>query len=264
MLTVEKRGMPDYKKIVYIKLCDISVPPSKIRKKCVKDDEELKRSILRYGVLQPIAVRMQNPGYELIAGSRRYFAAEKAGLSVIPCIILNVDTPEGELIALTENLQRRNLDYVEEAQELHRLIHLHNFSQEEASRRTGRSQPAIANKLRLLKLPYDLLCSARDAGVTERHLRELLRLGNAEKAGAVLLKIIAEDLTVSDTEKYVDTLINPRPEPKIAIGSAALFKNTVEHAAVLMRKGGFNVDITLWEEDDVTELNILISRKPPL
>ena len=259
-----RRGLYSSARIVYIQLCDITVPPGRARKRHTPADDELARSILRYGVLQPVSVRRIGGGYELISGTRRYFAARMAGLSDIPCIILNVDTPDGEIIALTENLQRRDLDYVEEAEELYRLVHLHNLSQEDAARRIGRSQSSVANKLRLLRLPRRLLYAARDNGVTERHLRELLRLKDVSRISGALAVVIKRSLTVAETAKYVDGLLFPRQEPKIAIASPDMFINTIERAAELMRKSGFSVEVKSTDAPSGTSVNILISRPAPL
>ena len=127
-------------------------------------------------MLNPLTVRLRDGRYELVAGERRLRAARLAGLCDVPCILLDVSLEDASLIALVENLQRRDLDFIEEANGLSQLIKLFGMSQEEAARRIGKSQSAVANKLRLLKLPDDVLRSLRDNGLTERHGRALLRL----------------------------------------------------------------------------------------
>ena len=149
--------------------------------------EELSRSIAEYGVLSPLTVRPRQGGYELVAGERRLRAARMAGLSEVPCIVMELDLEEASFIALVENLQRNDLDFLEEARGIAQLIRLFGLSQEECARRLGKSQSAVANKLRLLRLPEDVLNAMRNAGLTERHGRALLRLETpAEQRGAGL------------------------------------------------------------------------------
>ena len=115
--------------------------------------EELSRSIAEYGVLSPLTVRPRPDGYELVAGERRLRAARMAGLSEVPCIVMELDLEEASFIALVENLQRNDLDFLEESRGIAQLIRLFGLSQEECARRLGKSQSAVANKLRLLRLP---------------------------------------------------------------------------------------------------------------
>ena len=127
-------------------------------------------------MLSPLTVRPRQGGYELVAGERRLRAARMAGLHEVPCIIMELDLEEASFIALVENLQRNDLDFLEEARGIAQLIRLFGLSQEECARRLGKSQSAVANKLRLLRLPEDVLNAMRNAGLTERHGRALLRL----------------------------------------------------------------------------------------
>ena len=122
--------------------------------------EELSRSIAEYGVLSPLTVRPRQGGYELVAGERRLRAARMAGLSEVPCIVMELDLEEASFIALVENLQRNDLDFLEEARGIAQLIRLFGLSQEECARRLGKSQSAVANKLRLLRrTPTSSACS---------------------------------------------------------------------------------------------------------
>ena len=129
--------------------------------------EELSRSIAEYGVLSPLTVRPRQGGYELVAGERRLRAARMAGLHEVPCIIMELDLEEASFIALVENLQRNDLDFLEEARGIAQLIRLFGLSQEECARRLGKSQSAVANKLRLLRLPEDVLNAMRNAGLAD-------------------------------------------------------------------------------------------------
>ena len=137
---------------------------------------ELAESIRQHGVLQPLSVQKADGAYVLVAGERRLRAAGLAGLTHVPCILVKVTPQDSALLALVENLQRSDLHYLEEAAAISRLITTYGMSQEEAARRLGRSQPAVANKLRLLRLSGECGELLRKYELTERHARALLRL----------------------------------------------------------------------------------------
>ena len=151
--------------------------------------DELADSIRQHGILQPLSVRRRGGGYELIAGERRLRAAELAGVTDIPCIVMSMDDRESGMAALVENLQRQDLDFIEEAMGIARLVKDWGMSQEQAARLLGKSQSAIANKLRLLKHSEPVLAALREAGLTERHARALLRLGSEEEKLAAIREI---------------------------------------------------------------------------
>ena len=157
--------------------------------------DELAESIRAHGVLQPLSVRRTAGGYELIAGERRLRAAAQAGLTEVPCILLQMDDQESGIAALVENLQRQDLDFVEEAMGIAALMRAQNLSQEQTARLLGKSQSSVANKLRLLRHGEKILDAIREAGLTERHARALLKLtGEAEKQEAIgyIAKSLAE------------------------------------------------------------------------
>ena len=137
---------------------------------------ELADSIRQYGVLQPATVRTRGRDYELVAGERRLRAAKMAGLRELPCLIAQVGEEDSALLALMENLQRRDLSFMEEAAAIAQLVQRWGLSQEEAARRLGKSQSAVANKLRLLRLPEAVVEQIRQGDLSERHARALLRL----------------------------------------------------------------------------------------
>ena len=169
-------------RVRYISLNQIRPNPQQPRRSFDEDSlSELAESIRSYGILQPLTVRRQGTGYELVAGERRLRAAAMAGLREVPCLVAQVGEEDSALLALMENLQRRDLDCWEEAEALSRLIARYGLSQEEAARRLGRSQPAVANKLRLLRLPDSVRQFLQENGLTERHARALLRLGTEEQ-----------------------------------------------------------------------------------
>jgi len=212
---VKNYGLYESDRIHLLPVEDIIPNPGQPRKHFDQEAlQELADSILRYGVLQPLTVRARFRKYELVAGERRLRAAKLAGLARVPCIILEIDTEDSSLIALVENLQRRDLNYIEEAEGLAQLIRSFHMSQEEAARRIGKSQSAVANKLRLLKLPRDILDALRDAGLTERHARALLRLSGNEQRRDVLYHIAQGSYNVAKTEAYIDALLRGEPFPE--------------------------------------------------
>jgi len=251
-------------KILYISLSDINLPPAYRRRQWTSDDDELARSIARYGVLLPVTLRRGDNKYDLISGTRRFYASRRAGLRSIPAVIVDLSSPEGELMALTENHNRKAFDYVEEAEELHRIITVHGLSREEAARRMGKSPSAVSNKLRLLNMPKELLYYARDSGLTERHVRALLRLSNSRTIARVMETVIEKDLSVSETEQHIDEILNPKKENILALGSTGLFLNSVYHSADMMQKSGYRVDIQKRENESSIELNITLSKAPSL
>ncbi len=177
--------------------------------------EELAASIARHGILQPLSVRRVGNFYELIAGERRLRAAQLAGLTEIPCILLSVDPEQSGVVALVENLQRQDLDFVEEARGIARLMELQHLSQEQMARLLGKSQSAVANKIRLLRHGEPVLEAIRKAGLTERHARALLRLDDEEQKLAAIAVIAQQHFSVAQTERYVEDLMtkNPRKSP---------------------------------------------------
>lgn len=171
--------------------------------------EELSQSIKTYGLIQPISVRqLCEESYELVAGERRLRASEIAELDEIPAIIVDYKDQDSAMIALIENLQREDLNFVEEAEGYYNLIKDHGFTQQELAEKLGKSQSTIANKLRILKLSDEIKKSLIDNKLTERHARALLKLPDDEMKEEVLNKVIKEDLTVKKTEKLIEDILN--------------------------------------------------------
>ena len=227
--------------------------------------QELAASIRTYGILQPLTVRRRNGEYELVAGERRLRAARLAGLSEVPCILLSVDDEESGLLALIENLQRRDLDFIEEAAGIARLMQEYHLSQEQAARRLGKSQSAVANKLRLLRLPPSVLDRLRQAGLSERHARALLRLPDEEAQLRVLERIIAGSWTVARTEQYIDALAAVPAKEKRELGAfrlrdARVFLNSVRHQLDLVRSAGIHAGSEQTENDREIVLTIRIPK----
>ena len=170
---------------------------------------ELTDSIRCHGIVQPLSVRRTAAGYELIAGERRLRAAQAAGLSEIPCIVMSMDDAESGLVALVENLQRQDLDFIEEAVGISRLIRTQNLSQEQAARMLGKSQSAVANKLRLLRHSPEVLAAIKRADLSERHARALLRLKSEPEKMSAIAVIDSLGMSVSRAEQYIENLLSP-------------------------------------------------------
>ncbi len=231
---------------------------------------ELAASISEYGVISPLTVRLHFGRYELVAGERRLRAARMAGLKKVPCIILDVDMEESSLLAMVENLQRQDLDFLEEARGIANLMRMYGLSQEECARRLGRSQSAVANKLRLLKLPDDILDALRSNGLTERHGRALLRLPSQEAQSVALEHIIAEELNVAQTDSYIDSLLAPaeaKPQTErrrsFILKDVRVFLNSLSHSLDVMKRGGIAAGMKKQETDDELIVTISIPKKKP-
>lgn len=199
--------------------------------------DDLCESIRQHGVLQPLSVRRTAGGYELITGERRLRAAAQAGLTEVPCIILQMDDRESGVAAMVENLQRQDLDFVEEAVGIANLMRVQNLSQEQTARLLGKSQSAIANKLRLLKHGDLVLSALREAGLTERHARALLKLpGETEKLEAIR-EISRLGFSVAATEKYVETLLTEKIPRRRQTNIGSFLNNLTESLARIQRSG---------------------------
>ncbi len=171
---------------------------------------ELADSIRQHGILQPLSVRRVGTGYELIAGERRLRAAQIAALTEIPCIVMNMDDRESGMAAMVENLQRQDLDFIEEAWGISCLMTNWNMSQEQVARVLGKSQSAVANKLRILRHSSPVLSAIREAGLTERHARALLKLQNDEDKLSAIEAIARQGMSVARAEQFIESLIHDK------------------------------------------------------
>ena len=199
-------------KIVYLRLDDII--PNRFQPREVFDEtglEELADSIKEHGVIQPIIVRQYGNKYELIAGERRSKASALAGFTTIPAIIRNMDDKESAKVSLLENLQRKNLSAIEEARTYKKILELDNMTQEDLAKTMGKSQPLIANKLRLLSLPEEVQEALIKNQISERHARSLLNVKDKKDQLMFLDRIRNERLTVRELDneiKGINNMIN--------------------------------------------------------
>jgi ParB family chromosome partitioning protein len=166
--------------------------------------EELSQSIKQHGIIQPLTVRKRGEVFELVAGERRLRAAKLANLEAIPCNIIDITDSESAQIALLENLQREDLNYIEEAEAYYNLINDHNFTQDELAQRMGKKQSTIANKLRLLKLSAEVRDLCLKNRLTERHARALLIVPDIELQLKIIRRVIKDGLNVKKTEEFIN------------------------------------------------------------
>lgn len=265
-MKLQRKGEFLSTRVQYIPLGRIRPNPQQPRRSFDEEDlAELAASIRSCGILQPLTVRRAGEGYELVAGERRLRAARIAGLREVPCLVAQVGEEDSALLALMENLQRRDLDCWEEAQAIARLISRYGLSQEEAARRLGRAQPTVANKLRLLRLPEDVRALLRENGLTERHARALLRLQDPEVQRRAAGDMVRRGMNVAQAEAYVEKLLQsaqvtpPRGRSTYIIKDVRLFLNSVDRGLHLMRQAGVDAG---WNRQD-TDREILLTIRIP-
>lgn len=198
---------------VMLKLNEIE--PNKDQPRKVFDEQaltELSESIAIHGVIQPLLVRPMADGtYQLIAGERRWRASRLAGLTEVPVVIKKMHDSEAMELALIENLQREDLNAVEEAQGYSLLMNAYNLTQEQVATRVGKSRSAVANILRLLVLPEQILELLQDGTITSGHARALITVGDKDVALKLANEIIKNDLSVRETEKFIKNFNKPKP-----------------------------------------------------
>ena len=202
--------------VVYLYLDDII--PNRFQPREVFDEKALKElaiSIKEHGVIQPIIVRRVNGKYEIIAGERRYKASALAGMTKIPAIIRDLDDKESSKVALLENLQRKNLNPIEEARTYQKILEIDQMTQDELAKTMGKSQSSIANKIRLLALPDEVQDALLKEQISERHARALLNLSDHQKQKEMLKKVISNKMSVRTLEEEISKL-NPPKEPTIS------------------------------------------------
>ena len=235
------------------------------------DDEglrELASSIRRHGILQPLTVRSAGGGkWELVAGERRLRAAKLAGLEQVPCIRREADDREAALLALVENLQRRDLHYLEEAAAIAAYIRQTGITQEEAAAQLGRSPSALANKLRLLRLSPACRELLVRNGLTERHARCLLRLEDEAERLAALRHIADRHLNVAQAEQYVEQRITqlqstaPKRRRTFILKDVRLFLNSLDRGLRMVREAGVDARTERQETEDAILLTIRIPKQ---
>ena len=242
--------------------------------------EELSRSITENGVIQPIIVRQAGEIYEIVAGERRLRAAKMSRLATIPAIVRQLTDRDLAEIALVENLQRADLSFFEEAEGYLRLIEEFHMTQEEVAEKVGKSQPTIANKLRILKIDPIVKENIMVGLITERHVRALLRLKTTEEQLLILKEIYENELNVKDTEQLITAFLEGRleivKENEIEDGSESaeqgkqtirrmfsdyrIYINTVKAAVETIRNSGIDAKMDQEETDESLQITITIPK----
>ena len=250
----------------------IKIRPNKAQPRKVFNEEDLNalsQSIAENGILQPLTVRkVSTTEYELIAGERRLRASVMAGLRKVPCIVIKCSEKESAVYALLENLQRSDLGMFEEARGVSRLIRRYGLTQQEAAVKLGKTQSTIANKLRLLRLTYEEQEWIENAGLSERHARALLKLGDEGARREALSKIISENLNVQQSENLINLMLNSSPKnnkkqgtSKAVIKDVRIFVNTINKAIDTMRLAGIDAQSDKTDTDNFIEYTIRIPKK---
>ena len=225
--------------------------------------DELAASIREHGVIQPLTVRKMPSGfYQIIAGERRWRAARLAGLDEVPVVIIEADDKKAMELALIENLQRADLNPIEEAQGYQQLMQEYGMTQEQAAARVGKSRPAVANAMRLLALPQPVLELVRSGKLSAGHARALLALKTPGEQHAVAQKVIALQLSVRQTEamcKKMSNISTPRPQKPIAVDylaecEKALSKRLGRGVKIVAGKRKGRVELEYYGEDDLQRL----------
>ncbi len=255
---------PD-KKVVEIAVDKIV--PNRYQPRLRFDEEalqELSLSIEQQGLIQPVTVREMDGHYEIIAGERRYRACKMAGFQTIPCYVISPSEDQAAQMALVENIQRRDLSAIEEAKSYVQIMRQANLTQEQMAKKVGKSQSAIANKIRLLNLPNEIQDGVIAGKITERHARALLAV-TPEKQKTVYQKIVKEGYNVRETEDYIEKLdapvkVHKRQKSKgFTRGftrNAQLAINSVNQCAEMIRRLGIDVKVEQQETD--TEIKMVV------
>lgn len=220
----------------------------------IESIKALSDSIRKNGIIQPLTVRRRNDGkYELIAGERRLRAAKMANLKGVPCIIMDVDDRNSAMFALIENIQRQELNFVEEARAIQKLSTIYGMRQEDIAIDIGKTQSAVSNLLRILRLSPEIQMGLIANGLTQRHGRALLKLSEQQQREA-LKYIIEKKLTVKQTEQLVERMLRKEPEQrqrrKIFFKDVKIFVNTINHAVEVMQTAGIKAKYEKTESED--------------
>ena len=247
-------------RVVFLPVRAIRPNPAQPRKIFREDAlEELAESIRRHGILQPLSVRRVGTSYELIAGERRLRAGILAGLTEIPCIVMTMDERESGMAALVENLQRQDLDFIEEARGISQLMTQWSMSQEQAARIIGKSQSSVANKLRILKHSAQVLDALRANDLTERHARALLKLPTEPEKLRAIENIVKLGMSVARTERYIDQLLSER-DPKQPRANVGAFLNNLNQSLARIQLSGIPAVSERRETDRQIVLTITIPK----
>ena len=231
--------------------------------------EELSQSIKNYGIIQPITVRkIYDDIYEIVAGERRFKAVKLLNMEAIPAVVIEVKDEESAAMALIENLQREDLDFIEEAMAFERLIEDFDLNQTQLAEKLGKSQSTIANKMRILKLPESIKQKIREGNLSERHARALLKIDDEELLLSIVEKVIKKELNVNETEKLVNSIAEDINEKKMRdkryvrnFINYKIYINTIKNAYNEIVKTGIDAKFEQEESDEFIEIKVKIPKK---
>lgn len=252
-------------KVIQVETDKIEPNPYQPRRE-FDDIEELAQSIRHNGILQPLTIRRIDDGYQLIAGERRLRAAKLIGMRFVPCIAVSVTDRNSAVLALIENIQRRDLSFFDEAEAIAQLIDFYGMTQEDAAIMLGKSQSSIANKLRLLKLDKSLQSKISEYNLTERHARALLKVSDLRQQLEITDVIYRKKLNVEATERYIDSALEKEHElsslkkRSAVLKDVRLFVNTINKAVEMMKAAGINADSKKIQNEDYIEYIVKIPK----
>lgn len=253
--------------LIEVPVKDIIPNPNQPRKRFKeKEIERLSESIRRVGVINPVSVRYENGKYELIAGERRLRAAKLAGRYSIPCMLVSANDYMSALLALTENLLRSDLNCFEQAQAISNILEMTEITQSELAKELGLSQSAVANKLRLLKLPPEIRRFILDSNLKERHARALLRLDDPERILSAAKAAVNRKMNAEQLEKYIDRLLEKpkeksgKPIFKGYCRDLRLYVNSLNHTVSVMKSNGINTAMEKSEDEHSIKYTIIIKK----
>ena len=213
-------GEPDENSIIYVSINDIRANKDQPRKNFDEEKiRELADSITEHGIIQPLVVRKKGNFYEIVAGERRWRAARTAELTEVPCIVREFTDEENMLVAIIENMQREDLDPIEEALGINQMIKTYGFTQEQVSKSISKSRPYISNTLRLLKLPEEIRQMVSEGKISAGHARAIINVSNPEQQEEIAERAHKEGLSVRDVEKLVLKINKPKKQPRKKVKS---------------------------------------------
>ena len=253
-------------KVIQVETAKIDPNPYQPRRE-FDDIDGLAQSISQNGILQPLTVRRIDDRFQLVAGERRLRAAKLLGMEFVPCIAVTMTERNSAVMALIENIQRRDLSVFDEAEAIARLIDFYGMTQEDAAVKLGKSQSSVANKLRLLRLDKSVQGKAAEYGLTERHARALLKLEDTPNQLAAIEVIHERRLNVENTERYIDNMLEKErnfadmKRRSAAFKDVRLFVNTINKAIEMMKAAGINADSKKIQDDDYIEYIVRIPTK---
>lgn len=267
MITVKE--IPENEALNIVELPIDEIKPNPYQQRRYFDFYSLNRlteSIKRFGVIQPITVRIVNgKNYELVAGERRLRASRAAGLKTIPAVFVDADEEESSILSFIENLQRKNLSYIEEAEGYKSLMDDFGMGVEEISASTGVSKCLINNRLKILELPEEALKIISENSLDENYVKAVLKIPDTDLRVKAIGDIVEQDMTVKKAEDYVDKILFGMRFPdkgqkiKTGLGDMKLFTNSIKQTVNTIRNAGITAYYDIIDNGEYLEINIRVN-----